>query len=605
MGSLEIRRQGSSLLRLVGVLGVLSLMMGCASVEESREEGKERPGFYEGISEVTEDCLGALPEGSDIRRAAVYGTVRDDQQYEKLYTQIDRELMVSFSASPRRTFQLMERSQLDAAIKESQYNQNQSLRSPEEIAQVGDFLPAEALISAAVMVAGDHLRVAVKIFSTESGRVLATRAIEIEPRSAMRTALGIAEEPEGASGASDAAAGEAEEKGVVLEWASPWFAQGVKAGAARELVEQFNRTHEGEYRIKPVVYGDYRDYEAYIEDQLARGEALPDIFLLKGGDSQQIQSQLRSGRLMDWMPRLDEGWKSQFRLGSLQAFITGGSLRLLPYEQAITPLWFNRELLQSAGFEEFPQDGEVFHQALEQLKAEGVRPFSQMTGGGNGWTSMLWYSHILGALGGPEVYQRPLTDPVFVRAAEYLKRYMTGGNTTDDALGAGPRLSAEHYMEGETAFFSNGPWFFPTMQEEAPRTADHTGMTSFPRIGEYPGGQVGFPLQFFAASAELNIRERDAAEAFLQWMCRPESVYRLVQETGQLFYVDYGERELPEEGLGYEMRRALGEAQFIVPPFVAQVNPEVRTNFGPLLERLVHDEITADEFCRRLAEHSQ
>jgi hypothetical protein len=119
----------------------------------------------------------------------------------------------------------------------------------------------------------------------------------------------------------------------------------------------------------------------------------------------------------------------------------GGRLKSVPYEIGITPVWYNSDLFAQAGVSEFPATWDAFMDAADKLKANGIVPGSQMTGGSNAWTSMLWFSHIMGSLGGPDVWSKPLTDPVYVEGAEYLKQLYADGNTTRDAVGGDAGVS--------------------------------------------------------------------------------------------------------------------------------------------------------------------
>ena len=55
----------------------------------------------------------------------------------------------------------------------------------------------------------------------------------------------------------------------------------------------------------------------------------------------------------------------------------------------------------------------------EAVTATGKVCTSQMTAK-NAWTSMLWFSQALASAGGPNVYERGLDDPAFVKAFEVM-----------------------------------------------------------------------------------------------------------------------------------------------------------------------------------------
>ena len=92
----------------------------------------------------------------------------------------------------------------------------------------------------------------------------------------------------------------------------------------------------------------------------------------------------------------------------LQKALGNGRVKTVPFEIGITPVWYNMDLLRKAGITEVPETFNDFLAMADALKAAGITPTSQMTGGSNAWTSMLWYSHILASIGGPDVWSKPL-----------------------------------------------------------------------------------------------------------------------------------------------------------------------------------------------------
>ena len=180
---------------------------------------------------------------------------------------------------------------------------------------------------------------------------------------------------------------------------------------------------------------------------------------------------------------------------------------------------------------------------MAKLKAAGIIPTSQMTGGSNAWTSMLWFSHFVASLGGPDAWSKPMTDPIYVQAAEKLLQLYSDGNTTLDAIGGDAGVSGGHFLASETAMFINGPWYIGRVKNDAPAVYDNTMVGPAPSVGSNKGAMIGF-LQTNLIAADL--REKDPAKAdailsFTKYMSAPENVARISKEAGSMFAIKFGQ----------------------------------------------------------------
>ncbi|MFW5729435.1 MAG: ABC transporter substrate-binding protein, partial [Spirochaetota bacterium] len=249
--------------------------------------------------------------------------------------------------------------------------------------------------------------------------------------------------------------GEQEEGEVVLEFPTFWVGQDAKAEIVETLVEEFNAEYEGRYKVEIEANPDTDGYRDKINASIAAGQ-VPDLFVFNPDPTtfQYYEGDL----LFDFTEELEGDWGDNFVSGTVEGAARDGAVKSVPFEVGVTPIWYNEDLLAEAGWDSFPETIDEFWEMAEDLKANDIAPTSQMTGGSNAWTSMLWYSHILASIGGPEVWERPLSHPQYVEAAEIMQR-MFKDYTTSDAVGAGPGESSGHYMSERTAIFINGPWF--------------------------------------------------------------------------------------------------------------------------------------------------
>ena len=397
-----------------------------------------------------------------------------------------------------------------------------------------------------------------------------------------------------ASGGSDA---EMEETGeIVLSFPTFWVGQDSKSGPLASLLEAFNNEHAGEIKVLLEPNPDTDGYRDKLNTQLSSGRA-PDIFVFNP-DPTSFQY-YDSDILLDFTDELQGSWRDNFVESYVLDSTKDGKTKSVPYEIGITPIWYNNDLLKEAGVNSFPATMDEFWAAAEKMKSNGIVPGSQMTGGSNAWTSMLWYSHIMGSLGGPDVWSKPLTDPVYVEGAEVLKRLFADGNTTRDAVGGDAGVSGGHYLAGDTATFINGPWYIGRVRGDAPEVHAATKLAAAPQVGEFYGHQIGFMLSNLAAGNTDDPRKKDAIITFMKYMTEPDNVKMVSESAGSLFAVKFA-LGADADPLQREFVRAASEATFVIGHLQSQVDVAVIQEFGQALAAMALDEATPEEFVQML-----
>lgn len=388
------------------------------------------------------------------------------------------------------------------------------------------------------------------------------------------------------------------QKVTVLKWPTIWVGQDSKAGQVAAQVAEFNAEYEGKYRVEIEENPDYDGYRTKLNAQISAG-VVPDLMVFNPDPTGF--SFYQGNLLMDFAKDLAGDWGKVFVDGSIQGATIKGQTKSVPYEIAVTPIWYNESLMMKAGITEFPKNIDEFFVMCDKLKAAGVVPTSQMTGGSNAWTSMLWFSHLAGSIGGPDVWSKPLTDPVFEKAAMYLLKMYSDGNTTKDAVGGDAGVSGGHYLAGRTAMFINGPWYIGRVRSEAPDVYAATKLASIPAAGNYPGGQLAYPLSNLAAGATDDPVKRQATVAFMQWMTKPEHVKRVSMAAGSLFAIKYqmepGEQIDP---LQKEFIEAVSNASFVTTHFAFNYTADVVAEFGQALGKMALGKATPAQFLQQI-----
>ncbi|AFG36230.1 ABC transporter substrate-binding protein [Spirochaeta africana] len=392
-------------------------------------------------------------------------------------------------------------------------------------------------------------------------------------------------------------AGDADEE-IVLTWPSIWVGQDSKAEAVEQIVNEFNEEHAGSIRVVIEPQYDYDGYEDTIRTRLAARQ-VPDIFTFKL--SPTTAAYYEGDLLMDLTDALAGGWGDDFNQGNIDASTINGATKSLPYEIGLTPVWYNQRLFEQAGISEFPRTIDDFWAAADALKAEGIVPTSQMTGGTNAWTSMLWYTHLVGSFGGPNAWDRPWDDPVFADAAAVLKQMYQDGNTTRDAIGADAGVSGGHYMNERTAMFINGPWFIGNIRDNAPAAYEATALAPAPQAGDYHGHQVGWLHANLAAAHTTDEARRDAVITFLQYFTSPENAKRVSLSSGSLVSIEF---EVGPDDDVDPLQQAFIEAgnqsTFLIDHLEASKSSTVVAEFGQALGQMVLEDLSPQEFVAML-----
>lgn len=394
------------------------------------------------------------------------------------------------------------------------------------------------------------------------------------------------------------AEGQQESDEIVLEFPTFWVGEDSKAETVEQLVDEFNEEHEGEIEVRIQPMPDTDGYRSTINTRISAGDP-PDVFVFQP-DPTTFEFYDAEDTLMDFSDVFEDRWADRFQQSAVDQMTIDGETKSIPYEVGVTPIWYNERLLEEAGLDSFPETFDEAEEAFEALKDSGITPTSQMTGGANAWTSMLWYSHIIGSIGGPDAWEESLDHPQYEQAAEILLELYSDDNTTSDAVGGDADVSGGHYLAERTAIFINGPWYIGRVQEDAPEVYENTRIAPAPAVegGEH-GHQVAFAQSNLAAAHTDDPQRREAVIEFMDWMTRPEHVGMITEDAGSLFSIDY-EIDAGDDHLLQQFVEAQSNAAFTIPHFEDEFEVSVVQQFGTAIEEMVLGEATPAEFVEIL-----
>ena len=327
---------------------------------------------------------------------------------------------------------------------------------------------------------------------------------------------------------------------IVINFPSIWVGTDSKAAYMSQLIENFNAENAGKIKVVVEEQTDYQAYRDKIRTTITTGSA-PDLCVLD--TTFDIAAYAASGKFMDLTPYLEDGWGETFTDGVFDAWAVDGKVSILPFEAAVFTPIYNVEILKEAGWDHFPATYDEFFQMCKDVKDAGYNAMGQMAGE-NGWSSMLWYSLLVEAIGGKDVYADGLSNPAFVEAAKLLKEMYN--YTFDGAISAGAGDVNGHWIARDTAVYLNGPWWVANLYKED-NAIDGVLLADVCDVAENPvyegglgeGGLVTTVQGFLAAAKQDDPAKEEAVVKFLKYVSDPEHVSELALSSGAMFFVKY------------------------------------------------------------------
>ena len=306
---------------------------------------------------------------------------------------------------------------------------------------------------------------------------------------------------------------------------------------------------------------------------------------------------------MDFTPYLDGGWRDTFATGTFDSYTYDGVTAVIPFESAIFPIVYNVEILKEAGWETFPANWDEMFEMFDDIKAAGYNAVGQMAGE-NAWTSMLWYSALVQAIGGKEAFENGLSDPAFVEAADVLKRMYD--YTFDGAISAGAGDVNGHWIAQDTALYLNGPWWIGNLYKEdnakdGVLLADVCDVAANPEWvgGKGQGGLVTKVQSFILAAKQDDPAKEAAVVKFLQYITDPDRMQTWSASAGSMFFVNYEPSE-DTTVIAQKFAEIKKDAAFTVLAVDANFGPAYESAFPAAVSALVLGQVDAQGFVDQL-----
>ena len=387
---------------------------------------------------------------------------------------------------------------------------------------------------------------------------------------------------------------------IIINFPSVWVGTDSKAPYMSQLIEQFNAENAGSIKVVVEEQTDYQAARDKLRTTITTGTA-PDVMIMD--TTYDIKGYSEAGKFMDLTPYLDEGWGNDFVDGTFDAWTVDGKVYALPFESAIFTPIYNTKIFADIGWDHFPATYDEFFQFCEDAKAKGYNAMGQMAGE-NAWSSMLWYSLIVEAIGGKDVYANGLEDPAFVQAAEILKEMYN--YTFDGAISAGAGDVNGHWLARDTAIYLNGPWWVANLYKEDNAVdgvllADDCEVALNPTFegGKGEGGLVTTVQAFLAAAKQDDPAKEAAVVKFIKYITDPQHVSELALSSGAMFFVKY-EPSPDTNAISQKLTEVANNADFTILHVNGALPTAVSTEFPAAVSALVLGEVDAQGFVDQL-----
>ncbi|GAB3227251.1 sugar ABC transporter substrate-binding protein [Glycomyces halotolerans] len=382
-----------------------------------------------------------------------------------------------------------------------------------------------------------------------------------------------------------------------------------------EAALRFNEEFAGRYRIEMIENpnaGSSADRLQYYQ-RLALAGDLPDVFQLNSGEIKAMQE---TGRLHDFTPDLeaDGEWAETFQDEAFDA-LTGsdGQIWAIPQQRDAIGIYYNSELLEAAGYDEFPTTWDEFEDLAAELEQQGKIAIA-MDGD---WATKLMWANLIGTKSdGAEFLNEGVAQsddwgeyPAVVRATERLRDWHAAGYVNSDAFSGDFQNAAAPYLTEEAAMVANGPWFVKTnlkTDAAAPGLYERTGYAPSPGWTEGDQGTVVVSGAGWVSGA-TDERKLEAVNAFVKFMTSEEEALTQAQETGANppVKVDTAAIEAADlEPLSAGLIAEAAELTYRYPHARVHGPAGLDTSWKNLWPAYVQGDMNTDEFLQRLTDES-
>lgn len=325
---------------------------------------------------------------------------------------------------------------------------------------------------------------------------------------------------------------------------SEWVGSHPYAQYFADRVESFEEAYPDiDVNVEEIAGSSTANMDAKLKVQISSGE-LPDVFYTN--DQSIINLAKKSNLLYDFKEKLDADseLKDELDMDDIAAWNEGKDhVYGICSHKDFFGMFYNKEILKAAGYDEFPATWDEFYKMCDKLKEQEVAPMSLET-------KTAWYSSLTlltalaseGESGQKMATTVGLTDyntPEFIEAAAQLQKMFTEYSTSD-APGSDITVALNNFTSGKTAMVLDGAWRISELTEAM---GDTVGEAYLPGQGavSYPG------YAWFSGSQDSD--KAAASYEFVKWFNNKEDQTIRLQQLGLIpasANIEYNSLELSE-----------------------------------------------------------
>lgn len=334
------------------------------------------------------------------------------------------------------------------------------------------------------------------------------------------------------------------------------------ASAVFPAIDKFSETHP-DVTVADEGYADQNAYQQKAYTLAAAGD-LPEVYRVKGSWMTEF---VENGWATDLTELLEANpeWYGMFKEGSFLPFIRDGRIYAIPDESMVTSVvYYNKDLWQQAGYDEFPTDWDEMVAAAAKFEEMGISMF--VMGNKANWPAeSCWFSTIAHRLTGLDWTNSIIakdgvakfTDEAFVEA---LRRFqdlaLTPGALNADINSLAEDQAREVWFSGKAATIVEGTWFIHTVDVTNPDF--NIGVTVLPVFKDAVGAYnevSGGPAWAWTLS-EAAFESDEKAEAAIE-LLKAMTSYEVHKQATEAGCIMSGDVDFDEEVLGPTMKAFL------------------------------------------------
>ncbi|MGL4345632.1 MAG: ABC transporter substrate-binding protein [Cellulosilyticaceae bacterium] len=308
-----------------------------------------------------------------------------------------------------------------------------------------------------------------------------------------------------------------------------------RAKIYNQVLREFEQRYPNVKIIDESVESE-KEYNNKIKMSIATGE-VPHIFNIQGVE--HLGEYIENGLIMDIEPVLKRNytWGMGFIPEVLDYYRVSGQEGIygVPMEMGLVGIYYNEELFERAGVDEFPDTWEAFNDAIDQFKTVGITPLAV----GAKSTYMVTHLHNnifykwLGIDSARALGERELSwmDEEVVRTLGFVNDVDEKGALFPDVELMNDEMAMSAFSNGNVAMFIAGPWAigqfvnlpiaeqirfakFPYFQEKPEyKNHDMYAISAYMINGNLAGLEKTYTIELVKELTSQKVAQRFAEEA--------------------------------------------------------------------------------------------